>query len=901
MAVLPSFIVIDLTRDSLFDNFALQTIQERYLVPGEISPQHAFARASAAFADDEAHAQRLYDYVSQHWFMFATPLLSNGGSDRGLPISCFLNTPTDSRAGIFSHWAETGWLASVGGGVGGYWGDLRSNGEVTSKGSASTGVIPFISVMDRVILSVAQGNTRRGSYAAYLDVSHPEIEEFITMRKPTGGDQNRKSTNLHNAVNITDEFMHAVRDDKPFNLVSPKDGSVRKTVSARGLWRLMLETRMQTGEPYMVFIDTINRALPQAQKNLGLKVKQSNLCVTGYTNILTRSGNIPIQALEGCSVEVWNGLAWSRVTIQKTSTAADKHELMRVWFSDGGSIDCTNEHKFHLADGTVKCAIELRSGDALLLAEHPLIERDLFHNPDRTIATNAAYADGFATFAGFESNNRLAVYAPTRLTDEKLRRLMSQSVDMEADDVGTLLRFESKTMHTGYVPFHWSALESNLWLQGAFDAIGEKIGNTMVLGSTDSDMIREMRLRALECGLTPSVRFTATINTFSLPYREYKNLDFAGNIPKLHQQKVVNIHPLPFHMDTFCATETVRSMLTLNGYLTGNCTEITLPTGIDHLGKMRTAVCCLSSVNAVKYDEWKDHPHFLEDMFRMLDNALQAFIDNAPDELENARYSAMRERSVGLGLLGFQSYLQSKSIAFESDEAMLINEEIFSHLAREAENVSLKLGLERGEAPDMEGTGQRFAHKLAVAPNASSSILCGGVSPSIEPHRANAYLHKTLSGSFPVKNPELVKELQLLLLDNDETWRSIVSNEGSVQHLDIPQHVKDVFKTATEIDQMSIVNLAAQRAYYICQAQSVNLFFESGTNAAALSEAHYRAWEWGVKSLYYLRSTTPKRAENTNEKVERIHLVDEPQQEFVIARNGHVVPVVDDECIACQG
>jgi ribonucleotide reductase alpha subunit len=349
---------------------------------------------------------------------------------------------------------------------------------------------------------------------------------------------------------------------------------------------------------------------------------------------------------------------------------------------------------------------------------------------------------------------------------------------------------------------------------------------------------------------------------------------------------VLSTRPVAYRADTFCATEPKAGRLCFNGYITGNCTEITLPTGIDHNDKMRTAVCCLSSVNGEKFDEWQDHPQFLEDLFRMLDNALQSFIDKAPPSLANAVYSASQERSVGLGLLGFQAYLQKNNVSLESDGARTINKLMFNHLRKEADRISLKLGLERGEAPDMVGTGERFAHKLAIAPNASSSILCGGTSPSIEPHRANAYLHKTLSGSFPVKNQFLIAALKKLGLDTDETWRSIIATEGSVQHLDIPKEVKDVFKTATELDQMVLVDLAADRARFICQAQSLNLFFEAGTEAGVLTKTHYAAWEKGVKSLYYCRSTTAKRAENTNDKVARMDMSQ---------------PVEDAACVACEG
>jgi ribonucleoside-diphosphate reductase alpha chain len=914
MAVAPDKIIIDLSRDSLFNDFTLQTFKERYLLPGETSPQHAFARASAAFADDEAHAQRLYDHVSNLDFMFATPLLSNGGSQRGLPISCFLNVAEDSREGIFDHFTETGWLSSVGGGVGGYWGDLRSNGEKTGRGSSSTGVIPFISTVDRLILAVSQGGTRRGSYAAYLDISHPEIEEFITMRKTSGGDQNRKGTNLHNAVNITDDFMMAVEHDLPFNLTSPKTGETIKTVRARDLWKVMIETRMQTGEPYMVFIDTINRALPEAQKALGLRVRQSNLCVAPYTEILTADGHKPIASLEGQEVEVWNGEEFSTVTIQKTS---DMAELVRVWFSDGDYIDCTPAHNFYLIDGTKVPAAALKNGD--LLEGHtkfaPVIDTGGLDADSNEFSLYKAYAAGWTTFAGYEQNGRLTTFVPFGITDEdgtdwRMKKMLANSVNAVENEHGLTISYEPETVPSGHVPFEWNYDERMAWLGGALAAVGQQDPQTLVLSiaSPDVDTIREMRLLALELGLTPEVRLTETSNVLM-----FDEDNIAAMWTEHYADKkviaVADVHPLPFKMATYCATEPKRGRLTFNGYVTGNCTEITLPSGRDFNGLMRTAVCCLSSINGERYDIWKNDIHFIPDLLRMLDNALSVFISDAPPSLHNAVYSAMRERSVGLGLLGFQAYLQSRGIAMESAEARAVNLEMFSHLKREADKASIILGAERGEAPDMAGTGERFAHKLAIAPNASSSILCGGTSPSIEPHRANAYLHKTLSGSFPVKNRHLEVALEKIGLNNNLIWASIIANEGSVQQLSIPDDLKAIFKTAMEIEPMALVQLAADRAPLICQAQSLNLFFEApdpedfaawAKMAETLTIPHFMAWKLGVKSLYYLRSTTPKRAENTNTKVERSVMGSGPTEGPGGASGASYGPAADEGCLACE-
>lgn len=586
MAVPPNEVAIDLGRDARLTRHAVETLQDRYLVGAETSPQEGFARAAAAFADDVDHANRLYDYVSRGWFMFATPVLSNGGTDRGLPISCFLNYVDDSREGILEHYVENGWLASMGGGIGGYWGHLRSKGASTSRGSKTSGKIAFAGVVDRQMLAFNQGGTRRGSYAAYTDISHPEIEEWLGMRKPTGGDINRKTLNLNHAVNISDAFMEAVRDDAKWNLVDPHSAKVTSTHNARDLFRKLVDTRHQTGEPYLVFIDTANRAMPKALKDRGLRIHQSNLC-----------------------------------------------------------------------------------------------------------------------------------------------------------------------------------------------------------------------------------------------------------------------------------------------------TEIFLPTNKD-----RTAVCCLSSLNLALYDEWKDDPRFIEDLMRMLDNILSDFIAKAPPTMWRAINSATAERSVGLGAMGFHTFLQDRLIPWEDDLARGYNIMMFEDIRAKADAASLKLGTERGEAPDMVGTGHRFAHRLALAPNASSSIFLH-VSPATEPWAANAFVHKTLSGNHPVRNPSLEKLLEAKGLNTKAVWAQIIGNGGSVQDLEgLSDLEKSCFKTFIEIDQMWVIRHAADRAKLIDQGQSINIALPKEVDAEYAVEIHYRAWEWGLKSLYYCRSETTKRAENMNSKVERNQIVVEPT-----------------ECLACEG
>lgn len=601
-------IQIDRSRDRFLTRFGIETLKDRYMQPEDQSPQDLFARVVMHYADDSAHAQRLYDYLSNLWFMPSTPVLSNGGTNRGLPISCFLNEAQDSLESIIDLWNENVWLSTRGGGIGSYWGNLRSIGEKIGKTGKSTGVIPYIKVMDAMTLAVSQASLRRGSAAVYLPIWHPEIEEFIEIRRPTGGDVNRRSLNIHNGVLVTNAFMIAVENDEDWALKSPKDGSVVSKVRARDLWIRLLTARIETGEPYIVFVDHVNDQIPDHHKMAGLSVKMSNLC-----------------------------------------------------------------------------------------------------------------------------------------------------------------------------------------------------------------------------------------------------------------------------------------------------TEITLPTGKDHLGNERTAVCCLASVNLEYFDEWEKHPHFMEDMMRFLDNVLTDFINTAPDSMRRAKYAAMRERSVGLGAMGFHSYLQSKMIPMEGVMAKVWNNRMFRHMRQKADEASLKLAQERGACPDAADYGimERFSNKLAIAPNASTSIICGNTSPGIEPNAANAYTHKTLSGSFAVRNPHLQKLLAEKGLNNEDVWSSIFTNEGSVQHLDfLSEEEKDVFKTAFEIDQRWLIEHAADRTPYICQAQSLNVFLPANVHKRDLHGLHMLAWKRGLKSLYYCRSKSIQRAESDaswkraqgSEKPK----AQEPVQPELTEANKY------EECLACQ-
>ncbi len=588
------------SRDENLTDFGKATLLDRYLLPGE-KFQDMFLRVSKCYSDDDDHAKRIYDYISKLWFMPATPVLSNGGAKRGLPISCFLNTVQDSLDGILSKWSENVWLASNGGGIGTYWGEVRSIGETVKKSGQTSGIIPFVRVMDSLTLAISQGSLRRGSAACYLDVHHPEIEEFLEIRKPSG-DFNRKSLNLHHGINITDEFMECVKNNKEFSLRSPKTNETLKKINARELWQKILETRMQTGEPYLVFIDTVNKNMARHQMKKGMKVKTSNLC-----------------------------------------------------------------------------------------------------------------------------------------------------------------------------------------------------------------------------------------------------------------------------------------------------SEIMLHTGLDHHGKERTAVCCLSSVNLEKWDEWSKDENFVQDIMRFLDNVLEDFIKNDPDSMKNAAYSAKMERSVGLGAMGFHSFLQKKGIPFESPLAKSWNIKFFKYLKQEADKASVILAIEKGACPDAQemNVKARFSHKLAIAPTASISIICGGTSACIEPIPANIYTHKTLSGSFTVKNKYLEKLLEEKGIDNDATWQSIIENDGSVAHLkDLSSEDKDCFKTAFEIDQRWIIEMASDRTPFICQSQSINLYLSADVDKWDLMMLHWKAWELGVKSLYYCRSKSIQRASYAG--VEGDNTSNWPKKNITETKTDY------EECLSCQ-
>ncbi|WP_339047185.1 ribonucleoside-diphosphate reductase subunit alpha [Candidatus Mesenet endosymbiont of Phosphuga atrata] len=593
-------ITVDHDKNSNLTDFGKAVLSDRYLVKNE-SYQDLFARVSTYYADNLSHTQRLYDYISNLWFMPSTPILSNGGTDRGLPISCFLNETEDSLKGIVDLWNENVWLAARGGGIGSYWGNLRSIGEKVKDSGKTSGIVPFIVVQNALTLAISQGSLRRGSAAVYLPVSHPEIEEFLDLRKPTGGDPNRKALNTNHGVIVTDKFMQAVANDGDWELITPHNNQIVATIKARDLWIRILTARIETGEPYIIFIDAVNRSKSESYRRLNLDIKMSNLC-----------------------------------------------------------------------------------------------------------------------------------------------------------------------------------------------------------------------------------------------------------------------------------------------------SEITLATGKDYLGKSRTAVCCLSSLNLEYFEEWKDNQLFIEDVMRFLDNVMEDFISKAPNEMERARYSAIQERSIGMGVMGFHSLLQSRMVPFESLVAKQLNKQIFSHLKKQVDAISHKLALEKGPCPDAKAANlmERFTHKLAIAPTASISIIAGNASPGIEPYAANVFTQKTLTGSFTVRNKFLQRLLAQKGQDNETIWSLVSTNEGSVRELDfLSAEEKSVFKTAYELDQRWVVEHAGDRTPYICQSQSVNLFLPANIHKRYLHQIHMLAWKKGLKSLYYCRSQSMQRADKVSHDALSAKATSSKKQ---------LVGFDYNECLSCQ-
>ena len=917
---------VDLSRDSLLTPFGKSTLDGRYVLPGE-DYQAIFARVAKAGSSNHAHAQRLYDYISKMWFMPATPVLTNMGAGRGLPISCFLNTSDDTMEGIIETWNENTRLGSLGGGTGTYWGNIRSLGEKVGVTGKSSGVIPFLYVQNSLSLAISQGGIRRANTAMYMPVWHPEIEEFVEGRKPTGGDPKRKFIDSHIGVVVTDEFMVAVEKDYQYDLKSPKTGEVIRSISARSLWIRILTQRIEQGEPYILNIDTVNRAMPGFQKKLGLSVKSSNLCVAGDTKLLTDHGYVNIADVAGTYQTIWNGVEWSRVPVAQTSEGA---VLRKIVFSNGVELWATDEHKFYVQNKYGKPSVEVRAvdlqpGDKLEKWSLPVIEGgDDWVNP---------YLNGFFTADGTTHKSKCILW----LYGEKMKLLpefialggrQAGEYNEKEDRIG--VTFPLSELRDKYsVPLNGSLQTKLEWLAGYLDGDGSVTRNgeceTIQYTSINLEFMHYVRRLLSTLGIQVSLSVSREEGYRTLPNGDHgdaefwcqttyrscitsndvkklldlglrtRRLQFGVHVPNRDASRFITVisNGEDFkYGPTYCVNEPLRHRVVFDGIETGNCAEITLPTGPDHLGNWRTAVCCLSSLNLNYWDEFKDDDQFYEDVMLFLDNVLQTFIDTAPDSISRARYSAMRERSIGLGVMGFHDFLQTRMIPWESTRALAWNKKIFETIKKQADRVSVKLAYELGACPDAIDAGvmERFASKIAIAPTASISIIAGNASPGIDPISTNAFLQKTMVGSYTVKNIALEKLLESKGLNTEEVWSLIKTNKGSVQDFDfLSDEEKAVFKTAFELDMTWVIRHAAGRAPFICQSQSVNVFLPADVHKRDLHNIHMMAWKMGVKSLYYCRSMSIQRADAPSRKAE-VAIMDIP----VTQENKY------ETCEACQ-
>ena len=882
-----------------FSDHAISLLNSYYMKESDGSPQEAFKRAAYAYTPNKELAERVLEYATKGWFMFSSPILSNAEST-GMPISCFLTYVPDTVEGLIEHTEELRWMSVMGGGVGGHWDHVRS---VSKK---APGPIPFLKTVDSDMVAYRQGSTRKGSYAAYLDISHPDIIEFMNLRLPTGGDTNRKCFNLNNALNLTDDFMTAVMNGDTWDLIDPADQTVRDTVDARELWQRILEVRFRTGEPYLNFIDEANRLLPQPLKDKGLKIHGSNLCVRGDTQVLTRKGYFPISSLVSQDVEVWNGKQWSMTTIVQTG---ENQDMLEVKFDNGATLYTTPYHKFYDHRGQIVEAKDLTTSTKLLKFEMPVVEGEGdWEN---------AYSCGFFTGDGTYNQHHQPVsylYGKKKALLDRVSTPLCRVHTGSKSDRFSVVHDKSEIKAKYKVPLGMSLKTRLEWLSGLLDADGcvarNGLNQSLQLVSTNRDFLTDLSLMLNTLGVQPRVSdfmperivdfgserggeyrckeaWRVLINSndtqklLDLGLKTHR-LVLKEHKPQRSASRFVRVFSVSKsqNADTYCFNEPKRHMGVFNGVLTGNCNEIHLPTGPN-----RSAVCCLSSLNVEMFDEWKDTT-IVEDLIEFLDDVLQYFIENAPPQLEKAIKSAEAERSLGLGTMGFHAYLQKKGLPFESVFAVSANRKIYSTIKERAVASSKRLAEIKGEYLDGIGSGMRNSHLLAIAPNANSAIILD-TSPSIEPWKSNAFTHRTRAGSFLQFNKYLEAVLEKKEgIDLDEVKQSIILNQGSVQHLDfLTQLERDTFKTAFEIDQMWIVEHASVRQEWVCQGQSVNLFFPAGSDKNYVNAVHLSAWKKKLKGLYYLRTNAGVVADKVSEKIERKALKDYDL----------------DECMSCQG
>ena len=899
-------VIVDDSRNSLITPFGYATLKDRYLV-GDETPQDRFANCVRYYANDSEHAQRMYEYMSKLWCIGATPVVSNGGTTKGNLISCYLNAVDDSLEGIIGQWQENAWLGAKGGGLGTYYGKVRGIGERAGVNGKTSGVMSFVKVNDSIVSCISQGSNRRAAGAIYLDINHPEIDTFIDMRQEIGGDPTRKAPNLHHGVLIPDAFYDTLaREDDSWDLISPLTGKTVETVSARALFRKILETRVATGEPYIINIDTVNRSIPEHHKKSGLTVTTSNLCVAPETRLLIINGYREIRDIAGSDQLVWNGKRWALARVEKTG---EMQKLVKVILSNGVELSVTPYHRFKLQIGygnwnTNQRIVEARDlvpGDKLVKTDLPVVEGGY------QLDSEEAYRNGFYSADGTNDqygNPRVYLYG------EK-KNLLNVFSSMEPNRV--CIDEDNGSRHTVYfnkqqmLPKFTVPFEANIkgrldWLAGYLDGDGTVARNgtneSIQVCSINKKFLHDVRLLLTTLGINSHIAKNFDAGMRQLPDGNGNSKEYfcqevfrlcisSGDVQRLlnmginfrrlditrrdvqrdaHQFiYVIDVVDEGRYDDTYCFNEPTEHMGIFEGVPTMNCCEITLPTGIDHHGRKRTAVCALFQLNLEKWDEWSENEQFLLDIAYFMDNVLQDFIDNAGEHFINARYSASRERSIGIGTMGFHSFLQSKMIPFDSAMAKVWNLRFFKHIKEHLDKASVRLAEERGACPDAaeHGIMERFSNKTAIAPTASVSIIAG-TSPGCDPEAANIFTQKTLDGTFEVRNKYLEKILITKGKNTKEVWASIIDHLGSVQHLDfLEQKEKDCFKTSLEIDPRWFIEHASDRQPFVDQSQSLNIFIPPDIDKYDLLWLHLLAHRKGVKSLYYLRSVSSQRADST--------------------------------------
>jgi ribonucleoside-diphosphate reductase alpha chain len=950
-------ITLDYSRDSLISPYAKTLLGKHYFQPGETSPQDSFVRAALAYSGgDDALAQRIYEYASKQFFMWASPVLSNAPKPKepwkALPASCFLNFIPDTREGIVEARSEVAWLTFMGGGVGSHVSGIRA------AGPKSNGPIPFLKVMDTQMLSDRQANVRRGSIAFYMDISHVDVMEFISSKDPSGGtgDADRKLLNSFPAINVTDDFIFAVKNDSDWHFRCPHTKEIKGTTKAREVWRRLMDYRRRTGVPYLCFVDTANRKMPQEYKDLGLYINGSNLCCVTGDQLVPVFGEGMWRAIDlyhaGVTKQVFGS---SGVVHTKTpmKLVAEAQPIYKIETKAGFTHRVTGCHKIPTQRGLVE-AKDLVEGDSVILGQ-----TQSFSGPATNKEIAAALVAGFHTGDGTSSDSDIYIDLWEGKTDKsateleeavalllddvnnphhntKLKPRFNESVDINGNKKLRLSSRELKRalINLGYeknvVPeFVWKGAHSvvTTYLRGVFATDGHFQANeksktvTIALASVDKNFLQDIQLLLLNLGVMSRIYNQRTGGDTLLPdgkggskiyktqdcyrlyvssragcrklndlislseYRKGATVDYA--ISEMYKDKLRNDQKFSTKVsgvyidgveDVYCwEVEAEDHLWVCNGLLTKN-SEIFIPTSSE-----RTAVCVLSSVNLEKWDEWKDHPTFIQDLITMLDNVVEKFIENCPPQLHKAKMGALRGRDIGLGAMGLHSLFQSKGIPFGSLAAKMLNKQIFKHIWENADKQTRQLAIERGPAPDSRD--KRNVLMIAIAPNSNNSVIVG-TSASIEPWMDNAFIRDMRVGQELVKNKYLEQLLESKGKNTPEVWKSIISNEGSIIHLPfLTNEEKEVFKTAFEIDQRWIVELAADRQEYVDQGQSLNLFFDSNSSNKLMSDVHLLAWEKGLKSLYYLRSKAASRPD-----------IGSTEERVALGSNQS-----DSSCLSCEG